>query len=108
MNLLNDCDEAGGSVIAGHEGKEEGGGQFGHNRSRYNNSNKNSLINASIQAISNLLSANIESSLMYIIGLGYHTDLQTRAAFMELLTKILQQSTEFGILGETVLADWFE
>ena len=38
MNLLNDCDEAGGSVIVGHEGKEEGGGQFGHNRSRYNNS----------------------------------------------------------------------
>ena len=38
MNLLNDCDEAGGFVIDGHEGKEEGGGQFGHNRSRYNNS----------------------------------------------------------------------
>lgn len=48
MNLLNDCDEAGGFVIDGHEGKEEGGGQFGHNRSRYNNSNNNSLINASI------------------------------------------------------------
>ena len=48
MNLLNDCDEAGGFVIVGHEGKEEGGGQFGHNRSRYNNSNNNSLINASI------------------------------------------------------------
>ena len=77
MNLLNDCDEAGGSVIDGNEGKEEGGGQFGHNRSRYNNSNNNSLINASIQAISNLLSANIESSLMYSIGLGYHTDLHS-------------------------------
>ena len=26
-----------------------------------------------------------------VIGLGYHDDLQTRAVFMEVLTKILQQ-----------------
>lgn len=41
-------------------------------------------------------------------GLGYHRDLQTRAAFMEVLTKILQQGTEFDTLAETVLADRFE
>ncbi|KOB76800.1 putative ras gtpase activating protein rasgap/neurofibromin, partial [Operophtera brumata] len=40
--------------------------------------------------------------------LGYHRDLQTRAAFMEVLTKILQQGTEFDTLAETVLADRFE
>ena len=45
---------------------------------------------------------------MHSIGLGYHKDLQTRAAFMEVLTKILQQGTEFDTLAETVLADRFE
>ena len=58
--------------------------------------------------MSNLLSANIDSGLMHSIGLGYHKDLQTRAAFIEVLTKILQQGTEFDTLAETVLADRFE
>jgi neurofibromin 1 len=58
--------------------------------------------------MSNLLSANIDSGLMHSIGLGYHKDLQTRAAFMEVLTKILQQGTEFDTLAETVLADRYE
>jgi neurofibromin 1 len=40
--------------------------------------------------------------------LGYHRDPQTRAAFMEVLTQILQQGTEFDTLAETVLADRFE
>jgi len=40
--------------------------------------------------------------------LGYNPDLQTRAAFMEVLTKILQQGTEFDTLAETVLADRFD
>jgi len=43
-----------------------------------------------------------------VVGLGYHRDPQTRAAFMEVLTKILQQGTEFETLAETVLADRFE
>ena len=29
--------------------------------------------------------------LLHFPGLGYHDDLQTRAVFMEVLTKILQQ-----------------
>ena len=41
-------------------------------------------------------------------GLGYHRDQQSRAAFMEVLTKILQQGTEFETLAETALADRFE
>ena len=107
MNLLNDCGES-SQVLSNHEGKEEVPGPLGHNRTRHNNSNKNSLRNATIQAMSNLLSANIDSGLMHSIGLGYHKDLQTRAAFMEVLTKILQQGTEFDTLAETVLADRFE
>jgi len=48
--------------------------------------------------------------LLFIIlaDLGYNKDLQTRAAFIEVLTKILQQGTEFDTLAETVLADRFE
>ena len=41
------------------------------------------LRSAAIQAMSNLLSANIDSGLMHSIGLGYQKDLQTRAAFIE-------------------------
>ncbi|XP_072156372.1 neurofibromin isoform X3 [Bemisia tabaci] len=66
------------------------------------------LRNATIQAMSNLLSANIDSGLMHSIALGYNQDLQTRAAFMEVLAQILQQGTEFDTLAETVLADRFE
>ncbi|CAF3361670.1 unnamed protein product [Rotaria socialis] len=57
--------------------------------------------------MSNLLTANIESGLMRSTALGYHRDPQTRAAFMEVLTKILQPGTEFDTLAETVLADHF-
>jgi neurofibromin 1 len=46
--------------------------------------------------------------MIYIKALGYHKDPQTRAAFMEVLTKILQQGTEFETLAETALADRFE
>ena len=50
MNLLNDCGEAGGTVITGHEGKEEGV-QLQHHgaRPRHTNSSNNSLRNATIQ-----------------------------------------------------------
>ena len=108
MNLLNDCGESGQSVLGSHEAKDEVGGQLGQHRARHTAGNKNSLRKATIQAMSNLLSANIDSGLMHSIGLGYHKDLQTRAAFMEVLTKILQQGTEFDTLAETVLADRFE
>ncbi|CAF0862260.1 unnamed protein product [Didymodactylos carnosus] len=67
-----------------------------------------SLRNSTIVAMSNLLNANIESGLMRSIALGYHRDPLTRAAFMEVLTQILQQGTEFDTLAETVLADRFE
>ncbi|CAG4978463.1 unnamed protein product [Colias eurytheme] len=87
MNLLNDCNEV---EITEGPGRLE------------------TLRKATIQAMSNLLSANIDSGLMHSIDLGYHRDLQTRAAFMEVLTKILQQGTEFDTLAETVLADRFE
>ena len=100
MNLLNDCSDSPG---ASSEDKETSTGIR-----KIAPPNNNSLRNATIQAMSNLLSANIDSGLMHSIGLGYNKDLQTRAAFMEVLTKILQQGTEFNTLAENVLADRYD
>ncbi|CAH1153410.1 unnamed protein product [Phaedon cochleariae] len=95
INLLGDCSEA--AEVEKDLGKQ-----------KVYAGKLNTLRNATIQAMSNLLSANIDSGLMHSICLGYNKDLQTRAAFMEVLTKILQQGTEFDTLAETVLADRFE
>ncbi|KAJ8930048.1 hypothetical protein NQ314_017213 [Rhamnusium bicolor] len=95
MNLLNDCSDA-TEVEKDISKQKVYAGKL------------STLRNATIQAMSNLLSANIDSGLMHSIDLGYNKDLQTRAAFMEVLTKILQQGTEFDTLAETVLADRFE
>uniref|UniRef100_T1J6E5 Neurofibromin n=1 Tax=Strigamia maritima TaxID=126957 RepID=T1J6E5_STRMM len=95
MNLLNDCMEA-------QELEKD------VSRQRIHSSKLSTLRNATIQAMSNLLGANIDSGLTHSISLGYHKDLQTRTAFIEVLTKILQQGTEFDTLAETVLADRFE
>ncbi|XP_018105201.1 neurofibromin isoform X2 [Xenopus laevis] len=96
MNLLNDCSEA------EDDGTQTGGRKRGMSRRLA------SLRHCTVLAMSNLLNANVDSGLMHSIGLGYHKDLQTRATFMEVLTKILQQGTEFDTLAETVLADRFE
>ncbi|XP_023838675.1 neurofibromin isoform X2 [Salvelinus sp. IW2-2015] len=96
MNLLNDCSEV------------EDDGQPVVGRKRGMSRRLASLRHCTVLAMSNLLNANVDSGLMHSIGLGYHKDLQTRATFMEVLTKILQQGTEFDTLAETVLADRFE
>ncbi|MBZ3884535.1 Neurofibromin, partial [Sciurus carolinensis] len=96
MNLLNDCSEV------EDENAPTGGRKRGMSRRLA------SLRHCTVLAMSNLLNANVDSGLMHSIGLGYHKDLQTRATFMEVLTKILQQGTEFDTLAETVLADRFE
>ena len=49
------------------------------------------LRESTVQAMSNMLSANIDSGLMHSISLGYHEDSQTRATFLEVLTDILKQ-----------------
>lgn len=102
MNLLNDC------VDSSEADKDVPNANMLPVRPRITAGKLTALRNATIQAMSNLLSANIDSGLMHSIDLGYNTDLQTRAAFMEVLTQILQQGTEFDTLAETVLADRFE
>ncbi|XP_050100828.1 neurofibromin isoform X2 [Anopheles aquasalis] len=102
MNLLNDC------VDGSEADKDTVNPPLLPPRPRVAAGKLTALRNATIQAMSNLLSANIDSGLMHSIDLGYNPDLQTRAAFMEVLTQILQQGTEFDTLAESVMADRFE
>ena len=118
MNLLNDCsDELNDdsnclSIQTNNERTTSNlnnqSQQQQQQQAQLGNQRQQSLRNSTIVAMSNLLAANIESGLMRSIALGYHRDPLTRAAFMEVLTKILQQGTEFDTLAETVLADRFE
>lgn len=111
MNLLNECSEVLSVATTGDDTVSLSSVPEPSNRcsttSRMS-AKLGELRTYTIQAMSNLLSANIDSGLMHSIGLGYHKDLQTRAAFIEVLTKILQQGTEFDMLAETVLADRYE
>ncbi|KAJ3122925.1 Ras GTPase activating protein ira2 [Nowakowskiella sp. JEL0407] len=43
-----------------------------------------------ILALSNLLSSNIDIGLKFSLSMGYHEDLKTRSAFMQVLTNILK------------------
>jgi hypothetical protein len=62
-----------------------------------------SLKENTILALSNLLSANVESGLKYSLSMGYHEDTQIRTAFMQVLSNILNQGTEFEGLGENTI-----
>lgn len=66
------------------------------------------LKNYTILAMSNLLSANVDAGLKYSLSMGYHEDTRTRTAFMQVLTNILNQGTEFETLSETVMTDRYE
>ncbi|KAF7721136.1 Ras GTPase activating protein ira2, partial [Apophysomyces ossiformis] len=61
-----------------------------------------------ILAMSNLLSANVDAGLKYSLAMGYHEDTRTRTAFMQVLTNILNQGTEFETLAENVVTDRYE
>ncbi|KAI8079304.1 hypothetical protein BDF21DRAFT_493917 [Thamnidium elegans] len=73
-----------------------------------NGSELTPLKNYTILALSNLLSANVDAGLKYSFSMGYHEDTRTRSAFMEVLTNILNQGTEFETLAETVMTDRYE
>ncbi|KAJ8682950.1 hypothetical protein QAD02_018742 [Eretmocerus hayati] len=99
-NLLNECNKVADKINNDEKERIVGCQQ--------ETEKLDTLRKTTIQAMSNLLSANIDSGLIYSIALGYDNDLQTRAAFMEVLTKILQQGTEFNTLADTVLSDRFD
>ncbi|CAJ0757831.1 14704_t:CDS:2, partial [Entrophospora sp. SA101] len=61
-----------------------------------------------ILALSNLLSANVDSGLKHSLSMGYHEDTKTKTAFMQVLTNILNQGTEFEGLAENAMNDRFD
>ncbi|CAG8730319.1 10225_t:CDS:10, partial [Racocetra persica] len=61
-----------------------------------------------ILALSNLLSANVDSGLKFSLSMGYHEDTKTRTAFMQVLTNILNQGTEFEGLAENAMNDRYD
>ena len=58
-----------------------------------------------ILALSNLLSANVDSGLKFSLTMGYHEDSKTRTAFMQVLTNILNQGAEFEGLDENAMKE---
>lgn len=77
-------------------------------RDRDGTSKTSELRSYTIQAMANLLSSNIDSGLADSLALGYHRDYLTRVAFLEVITKCLEEGTEFEMLADTVLQDRYE
>ncbi|ORX62830.1 hypothetical protein DM01DRAFT_1403269 [Hesseltinella vesiculosa] len=78
------------------------------NKSKENATYLAPLKDCTILAMSNLLSANVDAGLKYSLSMGYHEDTRMRTAFMQVLTNILNQGTEFENLAETVMTDRYE
>lgn len=97
INLLSKCANSG-----------DDGGSREKRRQTSTISYHDNLHQCTVEAMSNLLSANIDAGLTHAIGLGYHEDLTTRSIFMEVLMKILNQGTEFDTLAETAIRDRYD
>lgn len=65
------------------------------------------LVKYTIMSLSHLLSANVNSALEYFSQMGYHDDIDTRRAFLKVITNILDQGAEFD-KGEEDLRDKYE
>lgn len=62
-----------------------------------------------IQALSNLLSANIDIGLRHCLTIGYHEDVLIRTAFVRVLCNVLaQQGTDFHNLSDAAMTEKYE
>ncbi|KAG2213997.1 hypothetical protein INT47_001268 [Mucor saturninus] len=66
------------------------------------------LKESAVNAISNLLNANVESGLKSSLAMGYHEDLRTRTAFIQVLANILNQGAQFDTLAENIITDRYD
>lgn len=66
------------------------------------------LAGLTINALSNLLNANIDAGLEHIVTMGYHDSHETRATVLKVITNVLQQGTEFEALSESFAQDRYE
>ncbi|KAI7870568.1 hypothetical protein BDF14DRAFT_1771252 [Spinellus fusiger] len=103
LKLLNRCrmSEVGDSTVS----KRSTVSQDLISKNKENTSYIAPLKSYTILAMSNLLSANIDIGLKYSLSMGYYEDSKTRSSFMQVLTNILNQGTEFETLSETVMTD---
>ncbi|QUC20790.1 uncharacterized protein UV8b_05031 [Ustilaginoidea virens] len=58
-----------------------------------------------ISILSNLLSANIDVGLKNSLNIGYHENVEIRAAFVQVLCNVLTQGTEFNSLTDSIVSD---
>jgi neurofibromin 1 len=68
----------------------------------------NQMKEMTIMAMSHLLSANVDAGLKFSLSMSYDDDHETRKAFMQVLTNILDQGAEFETLAESVITDRYE
>lgn len=66
------------------------------------------LKESAVNAISNLLSANVDAGLKLTLAMGYHEDARTRTAFMQVLANILNQGAQFDTLADNIIANRYE
>ena len=52
------------------------------------------LASVTVECLSNMVSENIEHGLQYFVAMGYHEDIETRPAFLNVLTNILKQGAK--------------
>ena len=52
------------------------------------------LSEVTVECLSNMVTENIEHGLQYFVAMGYHEDIQTRPAFLNVLTNILKQGAK--------------
>lgn len=106
--LLNRCRTLDSLERGTHSGKLTKDLQDLLNRSKDALKDLGPLRDFTILAMSNMLSANVDSGLKYSLGMGYHEDSKTRTAFMQVLTNILNQGTEFGELADDAIQDRYD
>ncbi|UNI16248.1 Ras GTPase activating protein ira2 [Purpureocillium takamizusanense] len=61
-----------------------------------------------ITILSNLLSANIDVGLKHSLNIGYHENIEIRAAFIKVLYNILLQGKEFSSLTDLAVSEKYE
>ncbi|KAJ6440855.1 pentafunctional AROM polypeptide [Purpureocillium lavendulum] len=61
-----------------------------------------------ITILSNLLSANIDVGLKHSLNIGYHENIEIRAAFIKVLYNILLQGKEFSGLTDLAVSEKYE
>lgn len=66
------------------------------------------LKESAVNAISNLLNANVEVGLRSTLAMGYHEDPKMRSAFMQVLANILNAGAQFDTLADTIVNDRYE